>query len=416
MGREIGRDHRFVKEVKPLQPEKEFILSCMKALILRDDLSVDIESSLLRKLNWDWIVRTSHEHHLLGFVAFILDKSNLLTNLDHRIQAELNAGLHQSRSENQLKQEQFQDVNRILSTKSIPVMPLKGVALTSLIYDEFPFRRMNDIDILVRQDDLNESFRLLTQAGFRLKDTYESKNRWHGEIYAQTYSLWQSPTGRIPVFRDELHLDIHFNPLYRVEEKYTGINVAGMWQRAVPFPKLGPNVFIPDPKDLVLHLILHTVEFHYPRLIQAMDTACVIQKYKISRSDISARTNVVATHSKVEVFLDAIQELININRQPAQFSPETTEVFERFFSGKSISEETQPDLTNTDEPVMGIGMVKKIRSPWKRLIFLAGYLFPNPDYYRHNTSKIPYLSHWRELIAKVWRLGRSGFGKTPAAR
>jgi hypothetical protein len=390
-------------------------LRCMKALVFREDLCVEMNSSYAEKLDWDWIVKTSYDQRLLGFVAFILGKQNLLRNLDHRIQAKLKVGLLKSQSENQFKQRQFQEVNRILSARFIPVIPLKGIALTQLIYEHVPFRRMRDIDILVQQSDLDQSFRLLAQAGFRRLDTYQSKNRWHEKIYAETDSLWANPIlGRIALFLKGLELDVHFNPRYRIEQKYIEMDVARIWERALPFPKLGRNVFILDSKDLLLHLLLHTVEFHSPRLIQALDTACVIEKYKIPRSDISDQINVAAHSSKLVLdgFVNAIQELLNIEPGNAGFSPESTDVFERFFLRKSIPDLTLEGLIKTEKPIVGLEMFKKIRSPRKRLIFMAGYLLPNPDYYPQKRSKVPYFMHWWELICKVWRLARSRFSKT----
>lgn len=262
----------------PLHSEKEFILRCIKAVVLREDLCVEMESDFPGTLDWNWIVRTSHDHRLLGFVAFILDKGNLLKQLDHEVQLKLNAGLRESQLRNRFKQKQFQEVNAILAMTSIPVIPLKGVALTHLIYHEIPFREMHDIDILVKQSDLKKSFRLLAEAGFCRLDTSPSKNRWHEKIYAETDSLWDDRIlGRVAVIRDELELDVHFNPTYRIEQKNMDLNVAGIWQRALPCPALGSNVFALDPKDLLRHLLLHTVDFYNPRLIQVLDTACVIK-------------------------------------------------------------------------------------------------------------------------------------------
>jgi hypothetical protein len=212
------------------------------------------------------------------------------------------------------------------------------------------------------------------------------------------------------VIRDQLDLDVHYNPTYRIEQKYMDINVAGIWQRALPCPELGSNVFTLDPKDLLRHLLLHTVSFDNPSLIQVLDTACVIKKYKISRSHILDQIS-VAPHSPTSAltaFVNAIQELMNIEPGRLDFSPETAEVSDRFFSRASIPDEAEKDL-ETEDSVFGIEMFKNIKSKRKRLIFIAGYLLPNPNYYRQKGSKFPYLIHWWELISKVWRLGRSRF-------
>jgi hypothetical protein len=390
-----------------LQPEKEFIFRCMQSLISGEHLCLQTDSIFDQKLDWDWIVRTSYNHRLLGFLSFILAKQNLVKKLEPRIQARLKAGLLKSYWKHRRKQKQFQDVSRILNTKGIRVIPLKGVALSHLVYDDVPFRVMSDIDILVQQNDLPESFRLLGKAGFCDREA-PSKNRWHQKIYAEAAPLYQNNIGRLPLTRKDLELDVHFDPSYRIQQKHIEMDVTGMWQRALHFPNLGSNVYMLHPRDQVVHLLLHTAEFHCPRLIQALDIARVMEKYSVHAADIADEMKLIPpfAQSTLGTFVNAIQELIDIESNEARFSQETTEVFERWFSRDSIPEES---VDYPPKDFIGLEMLKKIRSRWKRLIFVAGYFLPNPDYYRRKQYRFSYLAHWSGLISKAWRLGRSKF-------
>ena len=81
---------------------------------------------------------------------------------------------------NRTKLKEFGEINKIFEKNNIDIIPLKGIALSYLIYKNMPFRNMNDIDILIRQKDLNKTCDLLNDNGF--KEFPNLKNRWHAAI------------------------------------------------------------------------------------------------------------------------------------------------------------------------------------------------------------------------------------------
>lgn len=395
----------------PFQPEKEFILRCMRDVIIRDEVCPELDPGFLRKLDWDWIIKTSDTHRVLCFVTYILIKRNLLRHIDAPVQETLRVGLLKSRQSNWLKQQQFQTVNVILNEHAVAVIPLKGSLLTHLIYANLPFRQMSDIDIMVEQTELKKAFTLLTAAGFRRLNS-QSSNRWQEKICAETDPLWGTEVlGRVSLARGGLELDLHFNPRYRIGQKYIGMDVSGLWERATSLPQLGANIYAPDPKDLILHLLLHTIEFYSPRLIQVLDTASVIDKYRLFREGGSEQMNLPSSFSSmpsISAFINAINELFSIKHRASELSPETTEIFERFFSRTAVPDETDEGF-RADNSITGISMFKRIKSPWKRVVFISGYFVPAPHYYPHKSLALSYLTHWRRLISKALRLGRLSF-------
>jgi hypothetical protein len=296
----------------------------------------------------------------------------------------------------------------ILNKRRIVAIPLKGVALTYLIYEDLPFREMYDVDILVQQDDLNKAFDLLIKDGFHIPGVDPSKNRWHERFWAETNRSWESITiGRVPLVYKNLDLDLHYKPKYLIEQKYVEMDVAGMWQRARLSPWIGPNVYMLAPNDQLLYLLLHTVDFFSPHLIQVLDTAFVIEKYRLSGEDAFNQMSLnLPTDSKTRLsaFLKAIQELLDIKTDKLVFSPETSEIFERFFSRTAID---RPAIQGEDklikETIIGRQVFRNIRPWWKRAIFIAGYFLPNPYYY-NNKFISTYFVHWWGLISKIYRL------------
>jgi Uncharacterised nucleotidyltransferase len=387
--------------------DKKFILSCLKELIIPGSSCLD-EPGVLSGLDWDWIVKTSTTHGILGFIASVLERRNLLMRLDPMTQATLKGHLMKCLFKNQLKRQQFQRLSAMLRQRDIDIILLKGIALTHLVYDEMPCRQMWDIDILVRECDLKRTFEVLSTSGFRHPEKLSARNRWHAKIFAETsYLLRDVRIGRIPLVLEKLEVDIHYNPRYMVEDDYSGMDIEGVWGRAVPFPHLGPNVYMLNPKDQLLHLLLHSAEGFKTLLIQVLDIGLFSHKYGFRQEDIADKIIgdlPLSSRARVYTFIRAMQELLDTRVRMPELSPETIEVFERFFSFSNVHHQEQEAMNVLQSPMGGLQILSKIDSPWKRASFLAGYLLPDPDYYKGSSTPLSYLTHWRDLLLKGWRL------------
>lgn len=49
---------------------------------------------------------------------------------------------------------EFRKLHTLAKTKEIPLIPIKGIVLTSLLYNDMGLRRSSDIDILIKKEDL----------------------------------------------------------------------------------------------------------------------------------------------------------------------------------------------------------------------------------------------------------------------
>ena len=362
----------------------------------------------LRRLNWKWIVDTAEEHRVLGFMAFILKENNLLFYLDEHIQEIMDSCLLRCLWNNQHKRRQFQLINTIFQANSVSVIPLKGIALTHLFYTRYPFREMGDIDILVKKSDFKKVFELMCDAGFRHPDSYLKPNRWHGKLYAEARALDEvTAIGRTPLFKDEIYLDLHITPRYRSANTYLEMDWSGIWQRSVPFPELGSNVFVLAPNDQILHLLLHTIEFHCPSLMQVMDIALALERNDFFQEGAWNRVLPglpCSLSSRVNEFVQGVCELLNTKTNTLELSLKSSEVFEQFFSPAPNPESLPEEFDNPQESIKGVEIFKKIESWQKRLLFIAGYFLPDPDYYDDKRTPRLYLVHWWRLLSKAKRL------------
>ena len=55
-----------------------------------------------------------------------------------------------------------------MQSQSIPVVPLKGPVLATMLCDEIPWRESCDLDLLVRRADITRAKDALMAAGYQL--------------------------------------------------------------------------------------------------------------------------------------------------------------------------------------------------------------------------------------------------------
>ena len=127
-----------------------------------------------------------------------------------------------------------------LSDASIPVIVLKGAALSALVYPSPALRPMGDIDLLVHRRDLGRADELLRGMTGR----------------ASTPSRI-CPAGRLSARRPRSHLQP--GPLCRRAASAARIPIEDFWERAQPAQIESVPTLVFSHEDLLLHLALHLV-------------------------------------------------------------------------------------------------------------------------------------------------------------
>jgi hypothetical protein len=150
----------------------------------------------------------------------------------------------------------FFDALKVLKTladNQLPVIALKGLSLARNIYGDIALRPMNDIDLLVKEEDLVMTGRILLTLG-----------------YTQYFPAWESmiKTFRhLPPFTNnrgaiiELHQNI-VNPDSPIK-----VDLDGLWERSCLIIVDNVEVRAFSPEDLFLHLCIHA----YHHLQTGMD-------------------------------------------------------------------------------------------------------------------------------------------------
>jgi hypothetical protein len=144
-----------------------------------------------------------------------------------------------------LRQRQLAELLAAFARAGIDVIPLKGAWLSETLYDDPVRRTMSDLDVLVRECDLDSCHAALSRLGYRaVRDV-----RHNAFFKDQTYFHDSRP------FPVEAHWDLSAaqgSPAPHAD-------VAALWRRTAAAALLSEPVRRLSPEDQLLHLAQHIV-------------------------------------------------------------------------------------------------------------------------------------------------------------
>jgi hypothetical protein len=199
---------------------------------------------------------------------------------------------------------QLKGILEAFHAAGIPVIVLKGALLADTVYRERALRPMNDIDLLIREEDLEEAEDRLGRLGYEAAHDPETKDvlrrRHHHWVFRNAAPVLSG----IPL---ELHwrLDPPGSP-FRVD-------TAALWQRAVPARIAGVDALGLSPEDLLLHLCTHAARHRFNGgLIPLCDIAAVTTRYgdRIDWAQLGTRAAEWGAAPYVAVALNLASELV----------------------------------------------------------------------------------------------------------
>ena len=155
----------------------------------------------------------------------------------------------------------------------IPVIALKGMHLSTQVYDDPSARPMIDADLLIRREHLTAAAAIVESFGFRQD---KAVLRMRGQSAAREDrrhlgTFWY-PNGP-PI---ELHHDL------AAPDALPGIEVEGLWRRASPARIGRAEVLVLSPEDTLLHLSIHAALHHQfgVKLLSLCDIPVLLHRWR----------------------------------------------------------------------------------------------------------------------------------------
>ncbi|HUS94202.1 MAG TPA: nucleotidyltransferase family protein [Patescibacteria group bacterium] len=296
----------------------------------------------------------------------------------------------------------------------IPVVLLKGIALLHSVYDNYAFRPMFDLDLLIQFKHLEQIVAALTIVGYQQLHP-EPFHNYQGLFWNEVLLVNSGPSK----MQVELHWNLVDNPHYARKLK-----TEKLIARCRIKHEAGYDLLLLAPDDQILHLCIHNAYHHQNRLQRSLvDIAFVANHFSDEinwdRLANSAIANDMTLAVATNLTLAANEWFAPVPMEILQHLEKTgIEIRERFYFLGQRSEFLKLGRTLITLP----GLKSKI-------FFILGQLFPDRDFmvWRYgNGSTRPtivlylkrYASGLRGLIFEVigrprWLVKKRNNTKTP---
>lgn len=155
-----------------------------------------------------------------------------------------------------------------LQEAGVSVAGLKGIYLLENVLGDVGSRSMNDIDILIKKQDLSQCMKVLERLGYTPTAYFNLEDH---NIDTKHVPPMQKKRGAL--------LEVHWT-LLEENEPFT-IDAEALWERTMPATIADVDVLSLGVEDLILHLCLHLAYQHYLQLglRGLVDIALVIHKF-----------------------------------------------------------------------------------------------------------------------------------------
>ncbi|MCA8924973.1 MAG: nucleotidyltransferase family protein [Planctomycetes bacterium] len=227
---------------------EERLLLLMSLAELSEDELLDAHSFAGRVRDWAEFVTLAEDNATVPLVQRNLERANLFSLLPAPLRQRLSARSEAIAAANQARLAVARRFLARFEEAGIPVVILKGVLFAETVYGDPNYKRMNDIDILVRKQDLDAIFAIYESLGF-----FSAAEVFGGEPRKQEKFSHHAP----PFFSRDLACMIgtHWGlitPLSPLTIDYDGI-----WDRVQPHDFYGIQVLGMCPEDNLHHLCVH---------------------------------------------------------------------------------------------------------------------------------------------------------------
>lgn len=227
-----------------LSDEYKLLVDCCRTF---PSSEIDREiSSLVQNstLDWDFILAESSYHEISNILYKRLKELGLLYGVPKEIVRFLRHSYFRTLFINTNLQEEYFRIFSIFRNKGIECLPLKGISFIQDIYEDIALRPMMDIDVIIKEQDVDRASSLLVKDLLYYKSPDEKKPQ------DSCHMVFIKSEKKVLL---ELHVD--FDYLLEVPQR---IVIPGVWGRMIESRSKSEKFKVLSPEDIIFSLAMHT--------------------------------------------------------------------------------------------------------------------------------------------------------------
>jgi hypothetical protein len=244
-----------------LSPEQELVLASIRLDRTKDGRIAEL---LQQQLDWERVFKYAYLHNVL---PLIYERLNALGAEQARPDemSRLKVLYLTGFKRNLRLAQKLEEVVQLLSSQGIESLVFKGPALALQAYGNLSLRSFEDLDILLRQEDIPRLYDLLTQSG------YTPMSQMDGAEQA----WWMRSTSHLVFMHHGDLMEFHWMPM---EKGFIyPIQTAHFWQDLHSFPLFEQEVQTLSAENNLILLCLHGSKHEWYQLKWIADLAYLIQ-------------------------------------------------------------------------------------------------------------------------------------------
>ena len=276
----------------PVCSTEDQILLCAAHPRLSQERQERLARLLQACVNWPELLLQLERHEIAPLLSHHLQSMSEV-RLPETARAALKQAARATLVRNLALQQTLRALLDALNQAALPVMPLKGILLTELLYGDLALRPMADIDLLVRPEDLEAATHTLLRVGCeRIRPLNQD-----ADLYHHLFTTTGRSGASVLV---ELHWDLTWNHVSRLD-------VEQVWARAECTRWQGRGVWTMTPSDLFLYLCLHAVKDGLGAVKPLVDIALMLERFGHSLDWDTLAETVRAAQVRVPITLSLLQ-------------------------------------------------------------------------------------------------------------
>ncbi|MDP4228675.1 MAG: nucleotidyltransferase family protein, partial [Bacteroidota bacterium] len=213
-----------------------------------EDIELKIKEILDDVLDWDYIVERSVRQGSSPLLYWNLSKVSNGKAVPNEVVKNLEKMYYSNLARNMLLYDELNKILTAFNKAGIDTIVLKGAFLAEKIYKNIGLRPMSDIDLLIKEKDLQKAKKELTE----LK--YSSTRIFPTKLHEQQHRILSKELSFIHQDKNSV-IDIHWD-IQQSQYMYK-VDVNQFWNNAKPIKIAGIKTLAFASEDILQHLCLH---------------------------------------------------------------------------------------------------------------------------------------------------------------
>lgn len=244
-----------------LSQERQLVL--MTAVEMEDSQVDELKRILEGGIEWSEVIYQMITHRTFNMFRYNLKKFNLYNSLNRELQRLLDTQWAVFNERNNCYLQKLGEILKEFEKHNVIVPVLKGNLLASLVYPSIESRIFNDLDMLMKLEDVDPVVKALESLGY-IQGNYDEKNDVIVEVSRKEKVLHQMATHEIHQFlklsgnkfAKVVEVDVNHDILWKGNCPYR-VATKDLIERAIPVEINNVKGYMLDYVDNIIQLSCH---------------------------------------------------------------------------------------------------------------------------------------------------------------